>query len=120
MRQQASAVNLTLTQGSLFEPSFDDRKLRKAESIYGNLIHGCRGTGSTFSDYGFLRMAFPCATSASNAEDAERNLRFIENHDLYDVLKSVTELENQHTRAAQKRQISVATPKLKRLPGENK
>ncbi len=119
MRQQASAVNLSLTQGNLFE-AFDDRKLRKAESIYGNFIHGCRGTGSTFKDYGFVRLAFPCTTKAITVEDAEKSLRFIENHNLHDVLTSVVALENQHREQTKKREITIATPKLKKLPGENK
>jgi hypothetical protein len=119
MRQQASAVNLSLTQGNLFE-AFDDRKLRKAESIYGNFIHGCRGTGSTFKDYGFVRLAFPCATKAANNEDIEKNLRFIENHNLHDILKSVVERENLDREQTAKREITIATPKLKKLPGENK
>jgi hypothetical protein len=119
MRQQASAVNLTLTQGSLFEAPFDDKKLRKAENVYGNFIHGCRGMGSTFSDYGWMRIAFPCATSAISTEEAQRSLRFVENHDLYDVLKSVVEQENRHAKLVRPK-ISVATPKLKKLPGENR
>ena len=119
MRQQASEVNLSLTQGNLFE-AFDDSKLRKAQSIYGNFIHGCRGTGSTFADYGFVRLAFPCATKATTAEDAEKSLRFIENHDLHDVLKSVVELETSNREQSKKREITIATPKLKKLPGENK
>jgi hypothetical protein len=119
MRQQASAVNLSLTQGNLFE-AFDDSKLQKAESIYGNFIHGCRGTGSTFADFGFVRLAFPCVTKAITVEDAEKSLRFIENHDLHDVLKSVVEIENHNREQTKKREITIATPKLKKLPGENK
>lgn len=113
MRQQASEVNLSLVQGSFFEPLFDDRKLRKAESIYANFIHGCRGHGSDFSVYGFMRIAFPCATKALSSQDIHKSLQFVESHSLYDVLASVVQKEA-GVKTAQPA-ISVAVPKLKKL-----
>lgn len=112
MRQQNAAVNLSLTQGFLFEPSFDDTKLMTADSIYANFIHGCRGHGSDFSIYGFMRIAIPCAVNPTNAEDAQRMLKFVESHSLYKVLAAVVEMEVE-TKAAPT--VRVATPKLKKV-----
>jgi hypothetical protein len=112
MRQQNAAVNLSLTQGFLFEPSFDDRKLLVADSIYANFIHGCRGHGNDFSIYGFMRIAIPCAVNPANSEDAQRMLRFVESHNLYKVLAAVVEKEEKPKAVPA---IKVATPKLKKL-----
>ncbi len=112
MRSQNAEVNLRLTQGSLFEGPFDDRKLRGADNIYGNFIHGCRGTGKDFAVYGFARLAFPCATNAKTAEEAQSKLRFVETHNLYDVLESVVARENQD-RSSQ-RSVRIVVPKIKK------
>jgi hypothetical protein len=111
MRRQNAEINGSLIQGSLFDPAFDDAKLRKADSIYSNFIHGCRGAGSDFALYGFARIAIPCVSKATNAKEAEETLRFVENHNLYDVLASVVEKENQ-TKAAQPI-IDIAIPRIK-------
>jgi hypothetical protein len=111
MRQQSAAVNLTLTQGSLFERSFDDDKLVTADNVYANFIHGCRGYGSDFALYGFIRIAFPCAANPQNAADAQRMLRFVEAHTLADVMAAVIAKE---TEATARPSVKMATPKLKR------
>lgn len=111
MRKQSAAVNVSLTQPSLFEPAFDESKLLKAESIYANFIHGCRGVGSAFALYGFARIAIPSVTNADSRKEAERQLRFVEHYNLYDVLASVVERENQSqvTRPV----ADLAIPKIK-------
>ena len=111
MRKQSSLVNNSLIQLKLFEPAFDESKLRNAESIYANFIHGCRGVGNDFNLYGFLRIAIPCVSKAESTKDAERTLRFVENHNLHDVIAKVVEQEGQ-TKKAQPT-IDLAVPKIK-------
>jgi hypothetical protein len=114
MRQQNAGVNLELVQNSLFKPAFDEKKLRKAEqeSVYANLIHGCRGVGSDFLLYGFLRIAFPCVKSSVTSDDAQLDLTFVENHNLNDVLAKV--LEKESAGALSVASVSVAVPKIKK------
>jgi hypothetical protein len=112
MRRQNAEVNLTLTQGSLFAQSFDDGKLVKADNIYANFIHGCRGHGSDFVLYGFIRIAFPCAANPESAADAQRMLYFVESHKLSDVLVAVVTKESE-TRDRPK--LKLVTPKLKKV-----
>jgi hypothetical protein len=112
MRQQSAAVNLTLTQGSLFERSFDDCKLTTADNIYGNFIHSCRGQGSDFALYGSIRIAIPCAANPQSAADAQRMLQFVESHKLSDVMAGVLAKE---TESAARPSVKVATPKLKKV-----
>jgi hypothetical protein len=111
MRKQSAEVNGSLIQGSLFEPAFNDAKLREADNIYSNFIHGCRGAGSDFALYGFARIAIPCVSKAKNVKEAEKTLRFVENHNLYDVLAAVVERENQNKTAQP--MVDIAIPKLK-------
>jgi hypothetical protein len=108
MRAQNSLINLSLTQGNLFEKPFDGKKLRGADDIYGNFIHGCRGPGTTFANYGFMRIAFPCAANVRTSEEAQKKLRYVEKYDLYEVLESVVEKENQKR--------SIAKPQLRVVP----
>lgn len=112
MRAQNSLINLGLLQGNLFERPFDGNKLRGADDIYGNFVHGCRGTGSTFATYGFMRIAFPSVTNVSTAEEAQKKLRYVEKYDLYDVLEDVLSRETQNPSVAQPR-VRVA-PKIKK------
>ena len=52
MRKQNAAVNLSMVQGSLFEPAFDEAKLSKRQSAFTlNIIHGCRGYGWRILNY---------------------------------------------------------------------
>ena len=113
MRAQNSLVNVSLVQPNLFEPPFDPNKLRAADDVYGNFIYGCRGTGSTFPEYGFMRIAFPCAVDVKNAEEAQKKLRYVESYDLYDVLESVVARENEK-RGIIRPAVRVAVPKLKK------
>jgi hypothetical protein len=112
MRSQNSLVNLNLVQRSLFEPPFDPNKLREADDIYGNFIHGCRGGGNAFTAYGFMRIAFPCVADVKNAEEAQKKLRYVENFNLYQVLESVVTRENQNRNFVQP-SVRVA-PKIKK------
>jgi hypothetical protein len=112
IRSQNSLVNLSLIQRSLFDPPFDPNKLRKADDIYGNFIHGCRGGGSAFAAYGFMRIAFPCVADVKNAEDAQKRLRYVESYDLYRLLDSVLTRENQNRSVVQP-SVRVA-PKIKK------
>jgi len=113
MRAQNSHVNMSLLQGHLWESPFDGRKLRQADDIYGNFIHGCRGTGKTFATDGFMQIAFPCATDVKNVEEAQKKLRYVERFDLYRVLDSVIARENENRRAASP-QLRVVAPKIKK------
>lgn len=114
VRQQSASVNLELVQNSLFKPAFDDKKLRKtkAESIYANFLHGCRGVGSDFSRYGFVRIAFPCVKGVVKSDDAQLDLVFVENHNLNDVLNKV--LEKERLSGEAKPRVDVAIPKIKK------
>jgi hypothetical protein len=111
MRKQNAAINLDMIQPSLFAPAFDDAKLRKADRIYANFIHGCRAIGSDFALYGFLRIAVPCVTNKSDRKDIEQNVILVENHNLYDVLAAVVERENKNKAAEPV--VDLAIPKLK-------
>ncbi len=113
MRAQNSNVNMSLLQGNLFEPPFDNNKLRKANDIYGNFIHGCRGTGNTFSTDGFMQIAFPCAADVENTEDALKKLRYVERYSLYGVINTVTARENERRRVALPK-LRVITAKIKK------
>jgi hypothetical protein len=110
MRAQNSLINLSLIQPTLFEPPFDPNKLRKADDVYGNFIHGCTGTGNTFAANGFMRIAFPCVADVKNADEAQKRLRYVESYNLYNVLTSVVALEN-HTVAQPKVRVA---PKIKK------
>lgn len=112
MRFQHSAVNLSLVQRSLFELPFDENKLAEATYVYGNFLHGCRGTGKTFSTDGFVHIAFPCAVDVTNTEEARAKLRYIERYDLSGVLESVVARENAK-RSIAKPTIRVVVPKIK-------
>ena len=112
MRQQNAALNLTYSQHSLFDQPFDDRKLRKAESIYANFIHSCRGHGSDFALYGMIRIAFPCAARPETVSDAQRMLQFVEDYKLTDVLAAVIKKESE---SVIRPLVKVATPKLKKV-----
>jgi hypothetical protein len=111
MRKQSAEINVSYIQGSLFEPAFDETKLLKAQSIYANIIHGCRGMGGDFALYGFARIAIPSVTKAESKKDVEKQLRFVEQYDLNDVLASVVERERQGIVAQPV--IDVAIPKIK-------
>jgi len=113
MRAQNSNVNMSLLQRQLFDAPFDEAKLTKADDIYGNFIHGCRGTGQTFVTDGFTQIAFPIATSVQTTEEAKRRLRYVERYSLYNVIDSVVDRENQIRRVAKPTVLAVA-PKIKK------
>lgn len=114
VRQQNALVNQSLVQGDLFKPAFLANKLRaaKAESIYANLIHGCRGVGTDFSAAGWVRIAFPYVTNPTVSDNSQMNLVFVENHNLRDVLAAIQEKEMQA--ASAKPRIDIAKPKIKK------
>lgn len=111
MRKQNAAINLSIIQPNLFEPAFDEKKLRAADRIYANFIHGCRGVASDFALYGFMRIAVPCLTKDGEDKVSESNVVLVENHNLYDVLAAVVERENR-SKAAEP-MVDLAVPKLK-------
>jgi hypothetical protein len=108
MRAQNSRMNLSLIQPNLFDRPFDPNKLREANNIYGNFIHGCRGPLGTFAEYGFMRIGFPCVADVKNVEEAQKKLRYVEIYNLYSVLESVMERESEKR--------SDAKPKLRVVP----
>ena len=114
VRQQSAMINQSLVQGDLFKPTFDAGKLRgaKSESIYANLLHGCRGVGTDFSVAGWVRIAFPHVTNPTASSDAQMNLVFVENHNLRDVLSAVVEREKQE--GSTRPRIDIAAPKIKK------
>lgn len=113
MRAQNSNLNMSLLQGRLFEQPFDVEKLRGADDIYGNFIHGCRGTGQTFATDGFMQVAFPCAENVKTVEEAQKKLRYVERYSLYQLLDSVVAREDQNRRDALPK-LRVVTPKIKK------
>lgn len=110
MRAQNSRMNLSLIQPNLFDRPFDPNKLREANNIYGNFIHGCRGPLGKFSEYGFVRIGFPCVTDAKNAEEAQKKLRYVEVYNLESVLESVMKRESEKREAQPKLRV---VPKIK-------
>ena len=109
IRRQHSAINNELIQPSLFRtPTFNDDKLNDAETIYANIIEGCGGNGISFSEYGFLRIAFPCL----HIKDGKESFVFVENYDLHDVLRVL--IENEHRDEEVKPLVDVAIPKIKK------
>ncbi|HEX5701886.1 MAG TPA: hypothetical protein VFX97_01550 [Pyrinomonadaceae bacterium] len=113
MRAQNSNINMSLLQGNLFEPPFDNNKLRKANNIYGNFIHGCRGTGNTFTADGFMQIAFPCVADVENTEDAQKKLRYVERYSLYSLINHVTTCQNERRRIALPK-VRIISPKIKK------
>ena len=113
MRAQNSNVNMSLLQPGLFEAPFAADKLEAADDIYGNFIHGCRGTGQTFTTDGFMQVAFPCAANVKNAEDARKRLRYVEAYTLYSLLDDVLAREEEKRKAALP-QLRVVAPKIKK------
>ena len=111
MRKQNAAINLSIVQPNLFEPAFDDKKLRDADRVYANFIHGCRGVASDFALYGFMRIAVPCVTKEGVERINDRNIVLVENHNLYDVLAAVVERESRSKVAEPV--VDLAVPKLK-------
>jgi len=113
MRKQNAGINESLVQPSLFERRFDESKLRQANNIYANLIHGCRGAAHDFNVCGFLRIAFPCAIPRTQKDISDRSIWFVENYDLNDILARVIERERiESSRLA----TTAVAPRLKQEP----
>jgi len=108
-RKQHSAINnayVLKNQGNLFEPAFDEKKIRDAKEVRANVLFGCAGSGLDFQNYGFLRIAFPSVETVSD------RVLLVENHKYQDVLSLVSEKERKAKRQA-KPMIDVAKPTLK-------
>jgi hypothetical protein len=109
IRRQHSAINNELIQPSLFKtPTFADDKLSEAENIYANIIEGCGGNGVSFNEYGFLRIAFPCL----KIKNGKESFVFVENYDLYEVLRVL--IENERRDEESKPLVDVAIPTIKK------
>ena len=119
VRQQNAMINQSLVQKDLFKPAFLQSKLRtaKPESIYANLIHGCRGGVNDFLAAGWVRIAFPYVANPNANADSQMNLVFVENHNLRDVLAAVVEREQQE--AIARPRIDIAAPKIKKRTGND-
>jgi hypothetical protein len=117
IRQQHASVNHELIQPSLFS-RLDDTKLADADSIYSNIIFGCRGNATDWAKNGFLKIAVPFVKKVANKKgDLVDKLFYAELCDYNDVLSLVIERENK-AKAARRPDIKVVTPKIKRQDGK--
>ena len=114
MRQQHASINHQLIQPTLFD-RFDDNKLLNADSIYANIIFGCRGNTSEWVKFGFLRIAVPYVKKVKNQKgDLIDRLHYAENCDYNDILAMVVDREQQEK---QRPVVKVVVPKVKRKVG---
>lgn len=107
VRKQNALINDEIVQPKLFGSTFNEERLAVARDIYANIIFGCQGKGTDFTNYGFLRIAIPYLKKV-NSKD---RLYYAESHDLNDILQMVIEKERKTKQ--QKPMVNVAAPKLK-------
>lgn len=109
VRRQNTAINSEIVQPSLFsKPSFDLDKLKDAEEIYANIIHGCGGNGLNFAENGFLRIAIPTIKLTGGKE----SFIFVSDVNLFDILQSLEEREATQTQAVP--MVDTAMPRVKK------
>lgn len=115
IRQQHASINHQLIQPSLFD-RLDDAKLLDADSIYANIIFGCRGNAADWDKNGFLRIGVPYVKKVANKKgELTDKLRYAELCDYNDILAMVIDREQT---AVQRPDIKVVVPKVKRKAGE--
>jgi hypothetical protein len=118
VRKQNSMINSELVQPSLFsnEADFEYTKLRDAEAIYANIIHGCGGNGKSFADNGYIRIAIPyIKTIEKNNGKTQEKFMFVENVNLLDVLQVLIERDNKDQQNAAQPTTNIAMPKIRNI-----
>ena len=109
VRRQNSIINKEIVEPTLFSsPVFNTEKLKDADIIYANIIHGCAGTGMDFANNGFLRIAIPSIKFIDNKE----NFIFVSNVNLYDVLQLLEARDAVKTQAVP--MVDTAIPRVKK------
>jgi hypothetical protein len=109
VRRQHTTVNAEIVQPNLYStPDFDLDKLREADNVYANIIHGCGGNGLNFAENGYLQIAVPCLKLA----DGKESFIFVSEVNLFDILQTLEDRESAKTQAAP--MIDIAIPRIRK------